>query len=363
MKNDIDRLYLIDRYLKGELSGPALDEFRTKLRLDPEFARETESQRAIIEGIKLARRQHLIALLKGEAQALSGESETVQKDELTGREGAEPLKEKENRTTRTGNTVPVGADIPVEKNIFAAEGKKVSIDADRDEVRYPSDGSRISKLGINYNNWYYAAAAVLFAGFFLYFIFGYYIPHRELTAGNVTDSTILDTSLEVPGKNRVAGTNETNPAIARDTGDVAIASGTVAGDSIVPEQDKKIDQSSYMVPGYVVLSKNDDGKNNNQVSTGDGGNNFQGGSVLKVAGTIVRIEFWESSVGFKGYKFSADRLLLFDVLPEDHISLTYIDNTLYMKKRGVYYKLKSSGKFEQYQEEKRPEVLSILQSE
>jgi len=160
-----------------------------------------------------------------------------------------------------------------------------------------------------------------------------------------------------------------------DTSDMTVSSGdsvdiamdgdpgsTVPTDSLRIDQDLKIDQNSYLVPGFETLSKNGTGNGNNNVSSGDPVGTPKVKSVIKVAGSLVKIEYWESAVGFKGYKLQKDRLLLFNIDPADKISLTYLDNVLYMKRAGVYYKMRSSGKFEQYTKETNQEIIKTLQA-
>ena len=365
MKNDIDRLYLIDRYLKGELTGPALDEFRTKMRLEPDFVKEIESQKAIIEGIKLARRQHLIALLKGESQPFSlfGDAKTESdKKEVDNESFENTFKE-----TKPAEKLLVDDDIPKEKNVFEVIGQKVDIDDNEERNNYKSEPEGRIRLKVNYNNWYYAAAAVLFAGFFLYFLFGYYLPRQQGLMVLQQDTLSAAPSVAVEPEPLNPGTNDTSDMTVSSGDSVDIAmdgdpGSTVPTDSLRIDQDLKIDQNSYLVPGFETLSKNGTGNGNNNVSSGDPVGTPKVKSVIKVAGSLVKIEYWESAVGFKGYKLQKDRLLLFNIDPADKISLTYLDNVLYMKRAGVYYKMRSSGKFEQYTKETNQEIIKTLQA-
>ena len=111
MKNEIDRLYLIDRYLKGELTGLALDEFRTKMRLEPEFAEEVESHRAIVEGIKLTRKEHLISVLKGLVPPDSQKPEVVMRSE----ESVTPAPKEEEAAKESGKQDSVTEKTPISK--------------------------------------------------------------------------------------------------------------------------------------------------------------------------------------------------------------------------------------------------------
>lgn len=302
MKNDIERLYLIDKYLKGELSGLALDEFRSKMRLSPEFTQEVESQRAIIEGIKLARREQLLSVLRGERAPFI----------------ATPISKTESKPQD---------DIP--ENTY----------------RSVEEPEKEFKLKINYNNWYFAAAAVLFTGFSLYFLFGYYLPKQkgELTKN---DPVIESTTPEKQTPAKIA-----EPKIAVEP---------KSADSLKIEKDNKLAETTLVVPAFETIEK---GKNDGgNVSSGDPENPIKVGDVRKVMGSELKVEYWQSVVNFKGYKLSDTRLLLFDILPEEKISLKAIDDKIYLKRGGIYYKLVASNKFEQYETVSNPDLLKILDS-
>jgi len=302
MKNDIERLYLIDKFLKGELSGLALDEFKSKMRLIPEFAQEVESQRSIIEGIKLARREQLLSVLRGErapsAVIAINKEETSTKEEIP------------ENTYRT---------------------------AEEPEKEF--------KLKINYNNWYFAAAAVLFTGFSLYFLFGYYLPKQKgelVKVERVIESPI-------PEKPKPSGSVEPKVAVAQ-----------VKTDSLKIEKDHRLAETTMVVPTFETIES---GKNNgNNVSNGNPETVIKVGDVRKVQGSELKIEYWQSVVNFKGYKLSERRLLLFNITPEEKINLKSIDKSIYLKRGGSYFKLVATNKFEQYELETNPDLLKILES-
>ncbi len=327
MQRDIDRIYLIDRFLKGELSGPILDEFKNRLRTNPEFALEVESQKAIIEGIKLARKQQLISILNGVKTP-----------------SAIPAIEHSFENTKKINhpLVPI-----LEEN----------------EQNEPKG----YKLKPNFNDWYLAFAAVLLAGFLLYFIFGYYIPHQKLEMANI-DSTItnvyeednLATTPEVRKPDLTLNSNLQDTSKSRDDslGKILISQ---LGDSIKIENDTKIFQTMYSVAAFETITPNVS-DNNSNVSNGGPGNEIKIDNLRKVKGSTVKVEYWRSVVGFKGYKLSGVKLQLFDMKPEEKVSLKYLDKQLYLKKNGSYFKMNDSGNFEPYQKENNSELIKSLDS-
>ena len=53
---------------------------------------------------------------------------------------------------------------------------------------------------------------------------------------------------------------------------------------------------------------------------------------------------------------------LFDMKPEEKVSLKYLDKQLYLKKNGSYFKMNDSGNFEPYQKENNSELIKSLDS-
>lgn len=329
MKSDIEKIYLIDRFLKGELSGLTLDEFKSKLRTDKEFAEEVESQKAIIEGIKLARRQHLISVLNGQkAPELN-----LAKEEST------------------ENTYKISDSQP-----------EITI-AHTETVTNEKELGREYKLRPNYNNWAYAAVAVLFAGFVYYAIFGYYIPHKRLEMANTdtsqTKMSPADNAITVPADDEPVLVE--NPNKKDTTGGVDAQNQLLAasGDSLKIEKDKKISETMYSVSAIETIPPGE--ANDENVSNGGNNDNLKL-TTRKVRGASIKVEYWKSVVNFKGYKLNGSNLELFEIKPEESVSFKYLDKQLYLKKSGNYYKLNPSGNFEQYQKETDTEVIKKLDS-
>lgn len=324
MKSEIDKIYLIDRFLKGELSGPSLDQFKAKLRNDKDFAEEVESQRAIVEGIKLARMEQLRAILRGE----KAPSPKILSDGI-------PPTEKVQSETMIG----MNHSAPFEYQ---------------------------HKPSIKWHQWYLPAAAVLFTGFCLYFIFGYYIPHRKLqlaieqgtlqVPANVdegkTDEPATDLPKSQPAPEQIDSNKIENSGSEPEEG---IAK---AGDSIRVSKDKRLTETTYAVAAFETVRRGID--TNSQMAGNDpGANNIKAG-VRQIKGASMKVEYWESVVNFKGYKLKGSNLKLFDVDPGETIQLKYLDKRLYMKRNGQYFRMNASGQFEPYQKELSEEVLKSL---
>ncbi len=59
MTSPVDHSEWIDRYLRGELRGEELEVFERRLKQDPQFALEYDSQKLLADGIRLARKEEL----------------------------------------------------------------------------------------------------------------------------------------------------------------------------------------------------------------------------------------------------------------------------------------------------------------
>ncbi len=329
MKSDIDKIYLIDRFLKGELSGLTLDEFKNRMRTNKDFALEVESQKAIIEGIKLARRQHLISILKGEKMAA----------------------------------------VPVIQEKIAITSEKVKEYKPNSIVTEDENEANEYKLTPNYNNWYWAAAAVLFTLFTLYFIFGYYLPRQtneyvntDTTQSNITKIEKIKITPENENEDSIdlavnPFTNDTMDKVASDQKPETL----LPDDSLQIEKDKKISERIYSVAALESINPIGTKGGNTNVSSGSP-DSLKVNTIKKVRGSSVKVEYWQSVVNFKGYKLSRINLQLYDIKPDENISLKYLDKVLYMKKNGTFYKLKASGNFESYQKEGNGDIIKILET-
>lgn len=324
MKKEIERVYLIDRYLKGELSGLALDEFKSRLKTDPEFYSEVETQKAIIEGIKLARKEELLALLRGEKTL----STPISKNE-------------ENEQMVTDEAI-----------------------AETVAQKYEDDTTTVYKLKPNYNNWLYAAVAVLLTPFIFYFVFIYFI--RDNSENFSQNETLTEQIATDDNQNNQDGNSmiddEKPNAKPVDSSNIE---GTMVqiGDSshnLKIEKDKKIDESNYSVANLQSVAPVNNQEQSNNVSTQNGENSLGVNVTKKLNNSSIKVEYWQSVVNFNGYKLEGNNLKLFGVKPDEKISLKMLDNNLYLKKKDNYYKLEQSGDFEQYSKEVNREIIKIL---
>ena len=326
MKNEIEKLYLIDRYLKGELLGLALDEFKSKLRHDKDFAKEVEIQKAIIEGIKLARREHLLSVLKGEI---------IPGTQLNSSKNSENISEPRNKI-------------------------ETKLDAENTYKKMAPSYS------FNSNNWYFAAAAVLFAGFFLYLIFGYYLPHQKLqtvqqdTIETIASEPKINVDEKIDEEPELVSNPFTKDSSVKKEIDIVKVDQAKPNDSISVVKDKKISETMYSVSAFETI-KSANETNPNVAASSENDLEIKKTPVRKVRGSTVQVEYWESIVNFKGYKLNGGNLKLFDVKADEKVKLKYLDKSLYLNKNGNYYKLNSTSNFESYQKETNADIIKLLE--
>ena len=121
-------------------------------------------------------------------------------------------------------------------------------------------------------------------------------------------------------------------------------------------------EKKFFAPAYeTVLHNSIPTDKDNNVSNGNDSAKIKTSSpLIKVAGSEIRIEYWESVVGFKGYKLERNVLQLFDIDSDEKINLTILDQDLYLLRNGSVYNLQNTGKFEQYKKLTDPEILKLL---
>ena len=83
-------------------------------------------------------------------------------------------------------------------------------------------------------------------------------------------------------------------------------------------------------------------------------------SLTSTVGSSMRVEFWESIVKFKGYKFDGTKLLLFDTPESTPISLKSFGGTTFLNKNGLWYRLVPNGAFNQMLRVSDVDILKVL---
>ncbi len=350
MKIEIDRVHLIDKFLRGELVGASLDAFKNKLRSDQLLADEVSSQRAIIEGIKLARREQLLLVLNG-GKLANNDTELSPK--------AEPKVEPKPEPIQTSHTSAVVFEkIEVNDSQFISETLP-------DEPTTSTLEAFEYKTKHNLNNWYFAAAAILLAVFIYYYIFGYYIPHQQILQAN------KDSIIATADNNSAELTNaeaQQKPLVQNNRNDSTLKDSSFQRtdslkntDSLSTKNDKLMKETRYAILSFETLNS---GVQDNALSSPNQNSEAANHSKLfkKTENSSIRVEKWHSASNFKGYKFKNNTLQVFDIPVDESLNLKYLDKGLFLKKNGIYYKINPTGQFEQFQKETKSELIKTLDS-
>ena len=64
---------------------------------------------------------------------------------------------------------------------------------------------------------------------------------------------------------------------------------------------------------------------------------------IRINKSTIQIEYWESVVGFNGYKYDGSKLQVYGITPNENIALSSLDNRLYLKKGNQYYRIAKSN--------------------
>ncbi len=350
MKLEIERINLIDKFLRGELAGASLDAFKNKLRTDEVFADEVNSQRAIIEGIKLARREQLLFLLNG------GKLPNI---EITPKPLIETPTELDE--VQNDNTTELNESVNNESNDDDTHTMNSSIDPN-----FSNFETFKTKSKSNFNNWYFAVAAILLTVFVYYYIFGYYIPHQRILDENKDSISALEN--EIKATEQKIDTLAQVPQLQTNSNDSNLSDSSIQRinplnntDSLKSESDQKITESQQSITSYELI--NSEGQNNTPGSTNQNSANVVNSKILKKTNnTLIKVENWHSTSNFKGYKYKNTTLQIFDMPADETITLKYLDKALFLKKNGNYYKLNATGHFEQFQKETKSELIKFLDS-
>jgi hypothetical protein len=59
----------------------------------------------------------------------------------------------------------------------------------------------------------------------------------------------------------------------------------------------------------------------------------------------ITVEYWQSPINYRGYKMNSGKLILFGLSPDEPLSLTEINNDLFLKHANNVYKVSSCADF------------------
>lgn len=335
MEMNEERTYhLIDQYLNGELSGRDLDNFKARLK-DPEFAKQVEIQRQIMETIMDERKAEL--------------------------------------------------------------------------KRYISENSKVNYIKNSWGNtWTYASAAIVILFVSAFFIIKSFdnsnseqqtvtiAPEAEISE-EPTDTTATDSNMlaiETPTSNDMQTPDiQESPVEIHETeneevseealtdnfsemdddqfkadGRPEVAETTTVKRAEIGEEfdaevkkDKKLSSKSFSVvqlrPDF---TEKDQAASDEVLNIDTAGNDKQELKYKEVSTRTLSVEYWESPVGFNGYKYNYSSLALYGVDKDEAISFKELDNRLYLKRGSKFYHLEKNGSYNKFVAVINPTLLKVL---
>lgn len=335
---------LIDQYLMGELVGQELDKFKIRLKDDPAFLNQVQIQKAIINRVEIARRDELKAIL------------------------VDATKPKKGFIIPFGNrSLAVAASILsllafglIIKTMLPQGGEELS-QADKTE-------QTIIKEPIENQKPVSDSAQVV----------------ATLDDEN-QDSLFIPPSLEIALADVVEDDETMDDAsiLTAESDDVDFAElkkneDEIDGDEFKAQRDSMLGSKNVVLLAVAYETQAAEATTSQEVKTAKKDGLFNRKSkeksdkktavaesapqkTLKTSPSIgIRVEFWESIVKFKGYKFDGKKLLLFDTPVSTQIGLKSYGNTTFLNKGGTWYKIVPNNSFNQMVRVSNTEILKVL---
>jgi len=373
---------LIDQYFKGKLVGEALDKFKLKLKVDPEFARKVELQLLLIEEIKESRRKELKSFLTENARVdyiqniwstkwmyasaaiiilTLGTYFTLQRFNVKDKgiahteEHQKPkISESDKADKNELRKEEVGSDVKgdlteLEENKVETltessdEERKVELN-DNGDLKYKS--ADVDSDGLKTNS---EKATVSMKD----------LGAREKELASDDNEVVEKDSMTFQRVQSV-----TNLDLAKikniEQRDQYMEEGKLA-EVTVKKQDKKKERGRKIAERRLKIEDQDsvdlvgtdedfDAVNDNVVTA----------KTQKTPAQTITIQYWKSIVKYKGYRFDGSMLLLYGISQDDPISFKKYNQTLYMKHNGMFFVLISDKAFNKYKEVTDSELLKKL---
>lgn len=335
---------LIDQYLSGELIGQELDKFKIRLKEDPAFEQEVQVQKAIIHSIEAHRRAEIKAMLvaskakkRGLIIPFGNRSLAVAASilsllafgliiktmlpngigELTKNEEPpvtnEVVVDNDQESDDTSEEISDNKPFDVSDSSETTQPPEIVIVEDTDDLTdHPNEGLFETDDDLDLS---------------------------ELKK----DEDEIDGSDFKAKRDSLLGSKNVNLLVM--TYDVQAA------------RTAETTQSTESKSGGLFNKKS---KEKDEADKGDVSSDDDHKAITKTQGPNIRVEFWESIVKFKGYKFDGKTLLLFDTPVSASIVLQSYEGTTYLNKNGVFYKLIPNSNFNQMSRVTNAELLKVL---
>lgn len=336
---------LIDQYLTGELIGQELDKFKIRLKEDPAFLQQVQVQKAIISSIEASRQAELKAMLvasKAKKRRLiipfGNRSLAVAASILSLLAFGLIIKTMlpNGISELTKNDEPIEQEAAVDSNQeVSTEGPEI-VNTDPEVEPDSIDFPQTPEIAVvdDIEETYTDDPKALFEN-----------------DDNLDLSDLKKDEDEIDGSDFKA---------KRDSllGSKNVPLWVVAFETEQNRNDSPVTVTEAKKEGGLFSKKNKDKEEASDKVTS--GSSAETKASIKNLGTNIRVEFWESIVNFKGYKFDGSTLLLFDTPVTTSVVIKSYDGSTYLLKNGAYYKLVPNSSFNQMSKVSDATLLKVL---
>ncbi|MCH1472977.1 MAG: hypothetical protein L7V85_03600 [Bacteroidia bacterium] len=332
---------LINSYLSGELNGRKLDAFKARLKKEEDLRNKVELQQAIIDGIKEVRTQEL-------------------KDFINKNIAKEKKIQSPVFTTGLSIAASIGIILVIFFSIKPFINKKSTIGRNKSDV--DSSNSAFSLNEKHQNSLVNTDSAVdQKKSLDTQLIAKAPTLEQVLIEKELGDKKALEDEIEneieevmLSGNEDLAADdlNEEHSKASIDkliknvksttNNTLSTKSNQIRNDSIV-QKDQLLASSNVNIKLLSNTEERDDIKTtsnpDNELTDNSEAKRVKSRKKNRIKKPTIRVEFWESVVGFNGYKYDGTTLELYGVSPNKKIALSSLENRLYLKKGTQYYSI------------------------
>jgi hypothetical protein len=339
---------LIDQYLMGELVGQELDKFRIRLKDDPAFLEQVQIQKAIINSIELGRKAELKSLLQ---------ASKAKKRALILPFGNRSLAIAASILSLLAFGLIIKTVMPdgfgdLAKNETPTEVEEVKQNTNQEEPK-PVVTEDDGDVDITHDSLKVVPSPEIA------------IVEDQVNDANAENTSTFDFDDDTDLAELKKDEDDIDGSDFKPSRDSLLGSQNVTlfvvAYEITKIQTTEVDEKVTEVKKEGLFNR----KNKEKSKTDEIADKAETGSasakaLVKKASVNIRVEFWESIVGFKGYKYDGSKLLLFDTPVNASIQLKSHEGKTYVNKNGVFYSLNANNQFNQMSRVTNADLLTIL---
>lgn len=357
MANEYILQDLIDQYIKGELAGEALDKFKNRLREDQDFAKKVELQQMLVAELQAQRKAELKAYMSENAKV-----EYIQNI----------WSKKWMYASAAIFITAIGLYFALQR-IESQPGLTKSDENSIEQVDSSEQAVATNEADVQDT-----------AKKDQYFVNVEDTPDETTLAENSTDQDLEDVA-ETVTLNRLSNEEK---AIASDNNEKVLKDSIVLVKQYdiafvnVQEEIKANDSEVIKESAETISTKTRDGlfqrrkkneaadkevvfldstvANGKDIATQPETDDAMTDRLKPKANQRIQVEFWESVVKFKGYRYSGNNIQLYGIDTSTAISFKKYGDSLYINIAGTYFVLLGNNQYNKYVKVTDAALLNIL---